>query len=46
MAVTTTDAVLLRAHAYGETSRVLRFLTRDRGIVGVMARGVRSTKRG
>ena len=46
MAVTTTPAVLLRAHPYGETSRVLRFLTRDRGIVGVMARGVRSGKRG
>lgn len=44
MAVTHTAALLLRAHPYGETSRVLRFLTRDRGIVGVMARGVRSGK--
>lgn len=44
MALITTPALLLRAHAFGETSRVLRFLTRDRGIVGVMARGVRSSK--
>lgn len=44
MSVTHTAALLLRAHPYGETSRVLRFLTRDRGIVGVMARGVRSGK--
>ncbi len=46
MPLTTTPAILLRAHAYGETSRVLRFLTRDRGIVGVMAKGVRSGRRG
>ena len=46
MAVTSSPALLLRAHAYGETSRVLRFLTRDRGIVGLMARGVRSGKTG
>lgn len=42
MPVAHTSALLLRAHPYGETSRVLRFLTRDRGIIGVMARGVRS----
>lgn len=46
MPLMTTPAVLLRAHAYGETSRVLRFLTRDRGLVGVMAKGVRSGRRG
>jgi DNA repair protein RecO (recombination protein O) len=46
MSLTTTRAVLLRAHAFGETSRVLRFLTRDKGIVGVMAKGVRSGRRG
>jgi DNA repair protein RecO (recombination protein O) len=39
--VVTTPAVLLRSHPYSESSRVLRFLTRDEGIVGVMARGVR-----
>lgn len=36
-----TRAVLLRAHAYGETSRILRFYTEDRGLLSVMARGVR-----
>lgn len=44
MALTHVEAVLLRAHPYGDTSQVLRFLTRERGIVGVMARGVRSGK--
>lgn len=44
MALTHAEAILLRTHPYGETSQVLRFLTRDRGIVGVMARGVRSGK--
>lgn len=46
MSLTTTRAVLLRTHAFGETSRVLRFLTRDKGILGVMAKGVRSGRRG
>lgn len=44
MALAHTEALLLRSHPYGETSRILRFLTRDRGILGVMARGVRSGK--
>lgn len=42
MAPVTTPAVLLRAHAYGETSRILRFYTRDHGLLSVMARGVRT----
>ncbi len=41
MAPVQTPAILLRAHAYSETSRVLRFYTRDLGLVAVMARGVR-----
>jgi DNA repair protein RecO (recombination protein O) len=36
-----TPAVLLRAHAYGETSRILRFLTESHGLLSVMARGAR-----
>ena len=44
MSLTTTRAVLLRAHPFGETSRVLRFLTRDKGILGVMAKGVRKVR--
>jgi DNA repair protein RecO (recombination protein O) len=42
MALVSTDAVLLRSHPYSDSSRILRFYTRDRGLVGVMARGVRS----
>lgn len=41
MALVTTSAILLRSHPYSESSRVLRFYTRDLGLVGVMARGVR-----
>ncbi len=41
MAPVTTRAVLLRAHDYGETSRILRFYTADHGLLSVMARGVR-----
>ena len=40
MSTVTTRAVLLRAHPYSESSRVLRFYTRELGLVGVMARGV------
>ena len=41
MAVVTTQGILLRSFAYGETSRILRFLTVDLGVVGVVARGAR-----
>lgn len=41
MAPVTTPAVLLRAHDYGETSRILRFYTQDHGLLSVMAKGVR-----
>ena len=41
MAPVGTQAVLLRAHAYGETSRILRFYTHTHGLLSVMARGVR-----
>lgn len=42
MAPVATPAVLLRAHAFGETSRILRFYTRNHGLVSVMAHGVRT----
>lgn len=42
MSVLTVPAVLLRAHPYSETSRILRFLTAELGVIGVLARGVRS----
>jgi DNA repair protein RecO len=38
----TVPAVLLRAHPYSETSRILRFLTPELGVVAVLARGVRT----
>lgn len=41
MAAVETPAVLLRAHDYGDSSRILRFYTRDHGLVSVVARGVR-----
>lgn len=41
MALIETPAILLRTHPYSETSRVLRFHTRELGLLGVMARGVR-----
>ncbi len=42
MSAVSTRGILLRSHPYSESSRVLRFLTEDLGIVGVMARGVRT----
>lgn len=41
MAPVATRAILLRAHDYGETSRILRFYTEGHGLLSVMARGVR-----
>ncbi len=41
MSIVTSRAVLLRAHPYGDTSLILRFLTQDHGMLGAMARGVR-----
>ncbi len=36
-----TDAVVLHSFDYGETSRIVRLLTRPHGVIGVMARGAR-----
>ena len=41
MAPVGTHAILLRAHSYGETSRILRFYTEGYGLLSVMGRGVR-----
>lgn len=41
MAPVGTRAILLRAHDYGETSRILRFYTEGHGLLSVMARGIR-----
>jgi len=42
VAPVSTPAVLLRSHAFGESSRILRFYTRDHGLVSVMGHGVRT----
>ncbi len=41
MSLLSTRAILLKAHPFSETSLILRFFTRERGLVSVMARGVR-----
>jgi DNA repair protein RecO (recombination protein O) len=41
VAPVTTPAVVLRAHDYGDSSRILRLYTRDHGLLSVMAKGVR-----
>lgn len=43
MSVVTTPAILLRSHPYSETSRILRFYTRDAGVVAALARGIRKS---
>jgi DNA repair protein RecO (recombination protein O) len=46
MALVTTDAIVLHAFDYLETSRILRLATREAGVQSVIARGARrSTKR-
>jgi DNA repair protein RecO (recombination protein O) len=39
MSLVATDAVVLQCFAYGETSRIVRLLTRDAGVQSAMARG-------
>lgn len=41
MSMLVTQAILLRAHPYSETSRIFRFLTAERGLIGVLSRGAR-----
>ena len=45
MALVATDAVVLHAQLYSESSRILRLATRAQGIVSVMAKGARKTQR-
>ena len=44
MAVVMTDAVILQVFPYGDTSRILRLLTRDYGVRSVMAKGAISPR--
>lgn len=39
-----TEAVVLRSLDYGETSQIVTLLTREKGKIGVMAKGARRTK--
>jgi DNA repair protein RecO (recombination protein O) len=41
VAPVSTQAVLVRAHDYGDSSRILRFYSRDHGLLSVVAKGVR-----
>lgn len=41
MSVERVEAVTLRSFPYGDTSLITRFLTREHGLLGVVARGVR-----
>nr|MBA3657287.1 recombination protein O N-terminal domain-containing protein [Gemmatimonadaceae bacterium] len=40
----TTDAIVLHAFDYLETSRIVRLLTRDAGVVSVLARGAKRSR--
>lgn len=44
MRIVATDALILHAFDYRETSRIVRLATRDAGIVSVIARGARRPK--
>lgn len=44
MPLVTTPAVIVHVMAYGDTSKILRLLTRDLGLVSAIARGARRAK--
>lgn len=45
MSLLVTDAIVLHAIDYLESSRILRIATRDAGVVSVLARGARSSRK-
>ena len=45
MPLIATDAIVLHAFSYLESSRILRLATRDAGVVSVLAKGARRTSR-
>jgi DNA repair protein RecO (recombination protein O) len=45
MAPVVTDAIVLHAFDYLETSRILRLLTREAGVLSVLARGARRSRK-
>lgn len=44
MALVTTDAIILQTFAYGDTSRILRLLTRTHGLQSVIAKGAKGPR--
>lgn len=44
MSLLTTDAIVLHAFDYSETSRILRLATREAGVVSALARGARRSR--
>jgi DNA repair protein RecO (recombination protein O) len=44
MSIVRTEAFVLKAFRFGETSMIYRLLTRDRGVVPVIAKGARSPR--
>lgn len=38
------EGIILREQPYGETSKILQVLTKEYGLIGIMAKGVRSIK--
>src|SRR5690349_10947589 len=45
MAVLVTEAIVLHAFDYLETSRIIRMITRDAGVQSVIARGAKSSRK-
>src|SRR6266550_5836548 len=44
MALTVTEAIVLHAFDYLESSRIMRLLTREAGVQSVLARGARKSR--
>src|SRR5688572_28454338 len=44
MAVQSTDAIILQVFKYGDTSKILRLLTRTAGVQSVIAKGAANRK--
>lgn len=38
------EGIIINEKAYGETSKIINVLTRDRGIIGIMAKGAKTMK--
>lgn len=42
MSLVTSEAILLRSHPYSDNSRVLRFLSRERGVIALIGKGIKA----